>query len=207
MYDAGGVEGNFNTARVSIVGFVLANSSTVTFRDNPVVRNCAASIFNGFVGSNSYGGVLSIYYGTYAYAASFGNADATITITGRTFVSNAAHIIASNIATNCSAAVSYGPSGSTAYGACNNLLFRDFHRDLQLMLDCFCRWLCLAVRRRLRVFKFIRRSIHSVDNRSDLDYSRQQPHYQQHCSELFRSCQQCLLWLQRIRCVQQPAHS
>ena len=190
VYAAGGVEGNFNTARVSIVGFVIINSSTVTFRDNPVVRNCAASIFNGYSGSNSYGGVLSIYYGTYAYAASFGNADATITITGRTFVSNAAHIIASNIATNCSAVVSSGYYGSSAYGACNSLLFRDFHRDLQLMLDCFCRWLCLAVRRRLRVFKFsaytfIAQYIWCHSNLECISC-----HCLQHCSELLRSCQQ-----------------
>ena len=151
------------------------------------------------------GGFASLYVGAYAYS----NSQITLlslNISGATQVLNVSHVIAYNIATNCSAVVSNSHFGSSAYGACNSLHFCDSSRDLQLILDCFCRWLCLAVRRRLRVFKS-RRSIHSVDIRSDLFCSRQQPHCQQYCNKLRCSCQQCLLWLQRIRCMQQPALS
>ena len=69
---------------------------------------------------------MSYYVGAYAYAYSnYGNS--AITVIGLTLASNAAHVIANNVATNCSvlsaavaSSTSYGSgsTGSNAYGAC-----------------------------------------------------------------------------------------
>ena len=65
---------------------------------------------------------MSYYVGAYAYAYSnYGNS--AITVIGLTLASNAAHVLANNVATNCSvlsSSTSYGSgsNGSNAYGAC-----------------------------------------------------------------------------------------
>ena len=69
---------------------------------------------------------MSYYVGAYAFAYS-ANGNSSIAVIGLTLASNETHVIANNVATNCSAAVANsvdsassgsGLNGASAYGAC-----------------------------------------------------------------------------------------
>ena len=64
---------------------------------------------------------MSYYVGAYAYAYNDANGNSSIIVIGLTLASNAAHVIANNVATNCSAGIGNPTAslfGSNAYGAC-----------------------------------------------------------------------------------------
>ena len=63
---------------------------------------------------------MSYYVGAYAFAYS-ANGNSSIAVIGLTLASNETHVIANNVATNCSAVIgspTANLSGSNAYGAC-----------------------------------------------------------------------------------------
>ena len=102
-------------ASITIGGSIVANSPSVSVQRN-MFSNCSARSTDG---CNSYGGAVSVYYGTYVIATT--TSDSVMAISGPTQVSNAAHVIANNVATNCSAVIgspTASLSGSNAYGAC-----------------------------------------------------------------------------------------
>ena len=94
--------------------FTAGSSVSVT---GNAVSGCSASVMGGsnVLGSNAYGGAISTYVGTYAYA--FASANSAILVQGNTSAEGSVHTYNLNRIWECKAsAVVLSTSGSSCYG-------------------------------------------------------------------------------------------
>jgi hypothetical protein len=97
-----------------VSGSTMVSNSSYTISSNTLTNCSATSLVTGFdsLGSNVYGGGMSLAVGAYSYSQSESSSSG---ISGSTTVSSSSYTISSNTLTNCSATSSV--TGRSSYGA------------------------------------------------------------------------------------------